>query len=87
MPADGGGFMTVNVNSFRDPPPLDTNLRLATRAGEKCSADMRETKNVGGPIMNVTCSRSIRSKTVGTSKTACGMIVAPRSKQAMIPAL
>ena len=23
MPGAGGGFMTVNVNSFRDPPPLD----------------------------------------------------------------
>ena len=40
-------------------PPLEIRRRLSTRRGAKPGADMRPTKNVGGPIMNVMRSRSM----------------------------
>ncbi len=40
-------------------PPDDTKRRLSTACDEKSGAFINPTKNVGGPIMNVMCSRSI----------------------------
>ena len=42
--------------------------------------------SVGGPGSIVMRSRSMRSTTVSTSKTATGSIVAPRRKDVMSPA-
>src|SRR5258708_26087533 len=42
---------------------------------------------VGGPGSTVTFSRSTRSSTCATSKTGTGMMVAPRIRDVMQPAL
>ena len=51
-------------------PPDETSRRLSTRAGAKPGACISDTKNVGGPTMNVTRSRSIRSSAVSGSHRA-----------------
>lgn len=42
---------------------------------------------VGGPGRTVTRSDAMFASTVSTSNTGCGIIVAPRNRQASTPAL
>ena len=48
--------------------------RLATRSGRNAGACIIETKNVGGPTMNVTRSRSIRVSAVSGSQRAMNTV-------------
>ena len=51
-------------------PPLEIRRRLATRCGAKPGACIIETKNVGGPTMNVTRSRSMSVSAASGSQRA-----------------
>ena len=66
-------------------PPLDTSRRLATRSAEKPGADISETKNVGGPIMKVTRSRSIRSSACSGSQRAISTLVNGTTPGSVMP--
>ena len=51
-------------------PPHDTRRNDSTRAGAKPGAPINPTKNVGGPIMNVMPSRSMRDSASSGSQRA-----------------
>ncbi len=55
-------------------PPLDTSRRLATRSAAKPGACISPTKNVGGPTMNVTRSRSMSSSATSGSQRAMNTV-------------
>ena len=55
-------------------PPDEISRNVATRSGAKPGARMSDTKKVGGPTMNVTCSRSIRSSASSGSQRAMNTV-------------
>ena len=60
--------------SLTPAPPLEIRRRLATRSVEKPGACIIERKNVGGPTMNVTRSRSMRSSACSGSQRAMNTV-------------
>ena len=69
----------------RPAPPDDTSRSDSTRRLEKAGSDIRSTKNVGGPIMNDTRSRSMRSSAIDGDHRSSSTVVIPAAAATRMP--